>query len=446
MPSGGLARGLAGALTIATVLSACGGGEGGIVNASPDPVIITLSPTALTLNVGANGLISVAVSGGSTSVPPTLAMCASAVAAIATAVVQGSGCSVTGVTPGSTIITATTSTGVQASAEITVTPLPSALTDLTVTPVVAVVLVGETRALSSSVVAGGTGVTVSYTYTSSNLGVATVSSEGVVTGVSADTATITVRATGTGQGFTPVVLTAAASITVIVLGTGFADAQFAPIPAGSYLRGSADGGGEERPQRTITIAAFRMQKTEVTQGQWRQVMLGLANENPSFNTPCGDLCPVEQVSWDEVQQFLSRLNVQDPGKGYRLPTEAEWEYATRAGTTGEYNVAGQSVEALGWINTNSNGSTRRVAQKMPNAFGLYDTHGNIFEWVNDWWDANYYATSSSANPQGPSSGTDKVIRGGAWFYDAYVARSAFRGQGSPSGHSGLYGFRLAKSP
>jgi formylglycine-generating enzyme required for sulfatase activity len=151
-------------------------------------------------------------------------------------------------------------------------------------------------------------------------------------------------------------------------GVGFGAEQFASLATGTYNRGALNGRGDEVPVRAITISAFQMQKTLVTQGQWRQVMAGTALANPSYFASCGDNCPVEQVSWDDVQIFLGRLNSQEPGKGYRLPTEAEWEYAARAGTTGDYNVVGQPVEALGWIGTNSGNSTHPVGQKLANAW------------------------------------------------------------------------------
>jgi formylglycine-generating enzyme required for sulfatase activity len=144
--------------------------------------------------------------------------------------------------------------------------------------------------------------------------------------------------------------------------------------------------------------------------------------------------------------FLAALNQQDPGKGYRLPTEAEWEYAARAGTTGDYNVPGQAVTALGWIATNSQGKTRLVAQKLPNAWGLYDLHGNVGEWVQDWYSANYYSVSPSQNPPGPANGSGRVLRSGSWSDFANNARSAGRGNFSPSNLSGSFGFRLARTP
>jgi formylglycine-generating enzyme required for sulfatase activity len=449
------------ALSVLMLAGACGGGGEGIVTRPvtpvvPDPpVTVTVSPSPLTVSQGASATLTVSISGGSTTSPPALTTCTSATVAIASVSVAGGSCRVTGVAPGTTTITATVSSGQSASANVTVAPImvmQDALTNLSVSPASASLTVGQTAALTPTPITAGAGVTVSYSYASSNVGVATVSATGLVTGVAAGSATITVTATGAGVGFTTAQRTATASVTVTsatALGIGFGLEQFASIPTGSYLRGSTSGFGDQQPVRTITISAFRMQRTEVTQGQWRQVMGGTALGNPSVFPACGDTCPVEQVSWDDIQQFLTRLNQQDPGKEYRLPTEAEWEYATRAGTTGDYNVAGQPIEALGWIGANSQRRTWPVAQKLQNAWGLFDTHGNVWEWVNDWYDSGYYATSPATNPPGPVSGAFRVLRGGSWSINnaSADATSARRFGSTPSARLDYgVGFRLARTP
>lgn len=444
----GRARVLIGAwwVSLGAMIAACGGGD----PASPvNPVVVSVSPTTLSVNQGESGLLGVTVSGGTPATPSVLANCASASPTIATALVESSNCRVVGVAVGNTIITATASTGQRATATVTVTPPPPpALTALQVSVAPSSLVVGQTGAVIPTPTTGGAGVSVTYAYSSSALGVATVSVQGLVTAVTAGTAVITVTATGTGAGFSPAQQSATASVTVTgaALGVGFGAEQFASIPSGSYLRGRANGSFNETPVRSISISAFRMQKTEVTQGQWRQVMTGTGLTNPSQFTACGDTCPVERVSWDDVQEFLIRLGQQDPGKGYRLPTEAEWEYATRAGTTGDLNVDGQAVEALGWLVTNGQQRTWPVAQKLPNAFGLYDTLGNVWEWVNDWYDAGYYATSPTAHPNGPPSGTLRARRGGSWVDDATPVRSAYRAADAPTLRRFYTGFRLARTP
>jgi hypothetical protein len=229
------------------------------------------------------------------------------------------------------------------------------------------------------------------------------------------------------------------------LGMGFGDEQFALIPAGSFLMGDDESDmANERPAHTVTLTQpFLMQKTEVTQGQWRAVM----GENPSYFSDCGGLCPVERVNWDDIQLFLAALNDMDPGKDYRLPTEAEWEYAARAGTTGDYGGTGV-LDDMGWYSGNSavDGvrQTHPVALKLPNDWGLYDMHGNVSEWVQDWY--GLYTAGSKTDPTGPETGSYRVVRGGSWIFYAVVARSAFRYDVSPGYRLYYIGFRLARTP
>lgn len=188
-------------------------------------------------------------------------------------------------------------------------------------------------------------------------------------------------------------------------------ARFALIPTGTYIMGSADNDPEREVsevQRQITISqSFYMQTTEVTQGQWRRVM----GNNPSYFKSCGDGCPVEQVSWNDVQEFIIRLNQQEKTYKYRLPTDAEWEYAARAGTTTRFHSGDypSDLSNAGWYSSNSGSSTRPVGQKVPNSWGLFDMHGNVYEWV-----------------QNIISDSDYMIRGGCWGGDAHSCRSAYR--------------------
>lgn len=238
------------------------------------------------------------------------------------------------------------------------------------------------------------------------------------------------------------------------LGLGFGPEQFERIQAGTFQMGdmTGNGYGDERPVHTVTITEdFYIQKTEVTQAQWRAVM----GENPSSFSNCGDTCPVERVSWNDIQEFIQALNAANPGANYRLPTEAEWEYAARAGTTGDYGGTGV-LDEMGWYSGNSGSMTHPVAQKEPNHWGLYDMHGNVWEWVNDWYSSSYYSVSPPDDPQGPATGSGwglgrafsgRVLRGGSWFSSALNARSAFRRLlSSPSVLSGFDGFRLARTP
>jgi formylglycine-generating enzyme required for sulfatase activity len=208
------------------------------------------------------------------------------------------------------------------------------------------------------------------------------------------------------------------------------------IAPGRFQMGSDNGESDEKPVHQVTIRwGFELGKYEVTQAQWAAVM----GSNPSQFTACGGGCPVEQVSWDDVQTFIGTLNARRDGYTYRLPTEAEWEYAARAGTTGDY--AG-NLDELGWYDKNAGGTTHPVGQKRPNAWGLYDMHGNVWEWVSDW--SASYPAGSVTDPTGASSGAYRVFRGGSWGGTAGYCRSADRGRVRPGDRGGNLGFRLLR--
>jgi len=246
--------------------------------------------------------------------------------------------------------------------------------------------------------------------------------------------------------------------------------EFVRIPAGTFTMGSP--AGERRPhanqlherQRQVTLSqAFYMQTTEVTQAQWQAVMgttlrqqyedtrekqketsLSLAGEGTNY--------PMYFVSWHDVQAYIRKLNVRGEGE-YRLPTEAEWEYAARAGSRGRYAL-GDTEDALkrtGWYRGNSDGQTHPVAQKEPNVWGLYDMHGNVSEWVQDWYDGTYYGvTETITDPKGPPGNGDfsseRAWRGGSWRHDAQDVRSAMHFGASPNWKSrnNDLGFRLVR--
>jgi len=187
-----------------------------------------------------------------------------------------------------------------------------------------------------------------------------------------------------------------------------------------------------------------MQTTEVTQEQWKAVM----GSNPSYFLSPGEDSPVEFVSWNDVQAFIIELNKLGEGT-YRLPTEAEWEYAARAGSTtalanGDitetYCGYDPNLDAMGWYCGNSGDKKHSVAQKQPNAWGLYDMHGNVWEWCQDWYGT--YPSSAVTDPQGPSSGSFRVFRGGSWSINALSCRSAYRFSFSPNLRKRNLGFRL----
>ena len=228
------------------------------------------------------------------------------------------------------------------------------------------------------------------------------------------------------------------------LGLGFGPEQFAVIPAGTFQMGDITGVGSswELPVHTVYITRpFHLLRTPVTQEQWREVM----GSNPSWFSDCGPTCPVENVNWHDVQGFLARLNTLHPGADYRLPTEAEWEYACRAGTMGDYGGMG-TLEEMGWFLGNSESRTHPVAQKLPNTWGLYDMHGSVWEWVQDWFSETYYSVSPRNDPPGPETGLWRVLRGGSWIADAHYARCAYRNSNAPTSRYFVNGFRLARAP
>ena len=220
------------------------------------------------------------------------------------------------------------------------------------------------------------------------------------------------------------------------------------IPAGSFDMGSNDN-TDERPVHRVNVPSFLIGKTEVTQGQWRAVM----GSNPSSFSQCGDDCPVENVRWDDAQDFAGRLS-QKTGKTYRLPSEAEWEYAARAGTSTKWSFGDNESQLsdYAWYLGNSKrwfggAQTQRVAQKRPNAFGLFDMHGNVWEWTQDCWHDNYTGAPSDGSAWTTGcSGSYRVLRGGSWGGFPAVLRSAYRGGDSPGYRGGGNGLRLVRTP
>ena len=182
--------------------------------------------------------------------------------------------------------------------------------------------------------------------------------------------------------------------------------------------GSTDGEKGEKPVRTVKISeGFWMGRHEVSQIQWFTEM-GL---NPSSFGECGSICPVDNVSWEDAQRFIERLNAKNDGFHYSLPTEAQWEYAARAGTTAAH--AG-NLDEMAWYGKNSGGTTHPVGTKKPNAFGLFDMHGNVWEWCDAWY--GNYSANAETDPKGPLTGTHRILRGGSWKDQASNARSAVR--------------------
>jgi formylglycine-generating enzyme required for sulfatase activity len=240
--------------------------------------------------------------------------------------------------------------------------------------------------------------------------------------------------------------------------------KFVLIPAGSFMMGSSLSPEEvaqkygteakwyrlEHPQHKVTISrSFYLQTTEVTQGQWEKVM----GNNPSYFKDCGDDCPVEEVSWNDTQRFLKKLNQMEGTDKYRLPTEAEWEYACRAGTTTPFHTGDCISTDQANYAGNSPGSgcpkgefrerTVRVGSFQPNAWGLYDMHGNVYEWCQDWY-GEHYPAGAVTDPKGPSTGELRVLRSGSWGLMAWLIRSAYRSGDWPYRRTSAFGFRVAR--
>ena len=225
--------------------------------------------------------------------------------------------------------------------------------------------------------------------------------------------------------------------------------EFVWIPPGEFQMGSRSrhAYGDENPVTRVRLTrGFWLGKYEVTQGQWESVM----GSNPSHFKDCGRSCPVERVSWYDVQEFTRKLNARVGKKRYRLPTEAEWEYSARAGTTTDTYLGDIArprgkdtvVNRIAWYDENSRRRTHPVGHKASNGFGLHDMLGNVWEWVGDW--KGDYAGGSVTDPEGPKVGKDRVIRGGSWLGYARYCRSAGRLRTAPRGRHGSLGFRLLR--
>jgi formylglycine-generating enzyme required for sulfatase activity len=216
------------------------------------------------------------------------------------------------------------------------------------------------------------------------------------------------------------------------------------VKGGSFLMGCTSEQGDdcfsrEEPVHVVTLSDFYISKYEVTQQLWRDIM----GENPSYFQNC-DQCPVEQVSWEDIQEFLVKLN-EKTGKNYRLPTEAEWEYAARGGAQSAYSRYSGSDEVglVAWYDDNSDGKTHPIGGRKANELGLYDMSGNVVEWCQDWFGP--YSPSPQSDPQGPGEGSNRVQRGGSWSVTPQLCSVSIRFIRVPALRNSNVGFRLARS-
>ena len=218
--------------------------------------------------------------------------------------------------------------------------------------------------------------------------------------------------------------------------------QMTPVKGGCYKMGgtSADAAENEKPAHEVCVKDFLIGKYEVSQVQW----ISITGKNPSSHDDCGEGCPVENVSWNDVQEFIRKLS-QRTQKTYRLPTEAEWEYAARSGGKQETWAGTSNEKELGdyaWYLSNAKYMSHPIGKKKPNALGLYDMTGNVWEWVADWYAEDYYATSPKENPQGPETGRLRVLRGGYWGDMGQLAQVTRRIGLAPDVKGAGYGFRV----
>lgn len=227
-------------------------------------------------------------------------------------------------------------------------------------------------------------------------------------------------------------------------GSAFTDCsgcpEMMPIPTGEFSMGSSYGESEETPAHQATVATFALGKTEVTQGQWKAVM----GSNPSHFSECGDNCPVESISWNDAQKFIRQLNI-ITGKQYRLPTEAEWEYACQAGEQHRF-CGSDDIASVAWYINNSGNKTHPVGLKQANGFGLFDMSGNVLEWVEDCWHGDYIGAPANGGAWTSSCNGDKRgLRGGSLGNDASGNRATKRDRDFTAKQDKYSGFRLART-
>lgn len=223
------------------------------------------------------------------------------------------------------------------------------------------------------------------------------------------------------------------------------DCEFCPamitVPGGSFKMGS-NNHSSEQPIRTVSVPSFLLGKYEVTQGEWKAVM----GSNPSANTSCGNHCPVERISWNDAKTFVHRLN-EKTGLKFRLPSEAEWEYAAQLSSSGPSNpeVESERLHRSAWFSKNSRGQVHPVGLKAPNRFGLHDMQGNVWEWVEDAFHESYQGAAFDARAR--SSGAEpvkRVLRGGSWFNEQKQLRPQHRNSEMPEASYVFFGLRLAR--
>ena len=213
------------------------------------------------------------------------------------------------------------------------------------------------------------------------------------------------------------------------------------VPSGSFKMGSTMSSAEQ-PVHTVHVRSFMLGKYEVTQAEWTAIM----GSNPSANKTCGRTCPVDRVSWSSAQEFIQRLNKRT-GLNYRLPSEAEWEYAARGGNSKPLPLEEEALtlKNFAWYNSNSGGEVHAVGLKIPNAFGLHDMQGNVWEWVEDVMHDNYQGASAQGLARQTGNAQEKrVLRGGSYFDNPKFLRTSHRNSDTPDAAYVFFGLRIAR--
>ena len=234
---------------------------------------------------------------------------------------------------------------------------------------------------------------------------------------------------------------------------------FVPIPAGSFVMGTVDPDEalfelppdadvslirDEQPAHRVTLAAFEIGRYEITQQQWLMLMGTKPGPADYWRRPDWQRLPVVSISWLDTQAFITRLNQLQSRYSYRLPTEAEWEYAARAGSSGLRPFPAEALTDHAWVLSNSGDVPHPVGQKPANDFGVYDMFGNAWEWVQDWYQPDAYSRHAAVNPAGPSEGVLRVRRGGSYHCASHIVRSAYRAADKPGQRYSVLGFRLVR--
>ena len=235
--------------------------------------------------------------------------------------------------------------------------------------------------------------------------------------------------------------------------------KFVSIPSGSFIMGTPDLDdalieippdnkiiiSDEQPAHKISISAFDIGKYEITQDQWLSIMGTKPGPDSNWQRPEWKTLPVVSISWSMTQAFINKLNRQSSTFNYRLPTEAEFEYVLREGNTDLRPFPAEDMDSYAWTITNSSDTTQPIGTLRPNAFGVYDSFGNAWEWVSDWYAAEAYAHHEGTNPRGPAKQTGKKVRrGGSYHCQTHIVRSGYRAADPPSQRYSVLGFRLVR--